>query len=478
MVGGWLTLLRDRGTMRLRDVLEPAIFYARHGYSVTTAMHTAIADVASLFQEHWPASAALYLPGGAVPAKGSRLCNPVLADTFDRLRREGEAQGGGRKREIDLAYRAFYSGFVAEAIDRFCANEEVFDSSGNGHRGVLTGEDMARWQPTYEQPLTYDYSGWTVCKTRGWGQGPAMLETLALLAGFDLGALDLDGEEFIHLFVETWKLALADREAWLGDSDPAPLPAERLLAPDYIAERRTLIGASASRELRPGQPDGRAPRLATIAAGEIATASGVGEPSARGLVAADTVHVSVVDRFGNMVSCMPSGGWLQSSPVIPELGFPLGTRAQMFWVEEGLAASLLPGKRPRTTLSPGLALREGKPALAWGSPGGDGQDQWASLMFLRHVHGGRNLQEAIDSVSLLSLHAPNSFYPRQPRPAVLQVEERMTAETQEALAARGHELERTGPWTQGRLCAVGCEPDGTLKAGANPRFMQNYAAGR
>jgi gamma-glutamyltranspeptidase/glutathione hydrolase len=399
---------------------------------------------------------------------------------FERVLREGEKNGGGRKREIDGAYRAFYSGFVAEAIDRFCATQDVFDASGQRHRGVLCADDMARWQPSYERPLAYDYCGWTVCKTRAWGQGPTLLQTLALLEGFDLAGCDVEGDEFIHRFVEAWKLALADREAWYGDSDPDPLPPESLLAPEYIAARRKLIADEASRELRPGRPGGRLPKLPAPVARDIRIASGVGEPNAaaRGLVSADTVHVSVVDRFGNMVSCMPSGGWLQSSPVIPELGFCLGTRAQMFWLEQGLPGSLMPGKRPRTTLSPGLAMREGKPALAWGSPGGDGQDQWASLMFLRHLHGGLNLQQAIDSPSLLSLHAPNSFYPREPRPAVLQIEDRLPAETQAKLERRGHLLERTGPWSQGRLCAVARDGDGMLKAAANPRFMQNYAAGR
>ncbi|MGH7006232.1 MAG: gamma-glutamyltransferase, partial [Alphaproteobacteria bacterium] len=200
--------------------------------------------------------------------------------------------------------------------------------------------------------------------------------------------------------------------------------------------------------------------------------------AAQGLVAADTVHVSAADRFGNMVSCMPSGGWLQSSPVIPELGFCLGTRAQMFWLDEGLPASLAPGKRPRSTLTPGLALREGKPALAWGSPGGDGQDQWATLAFLRHVHGKMNLQAAIDAPAVYSVHAPNSFYPREAKPGALQIEDRLPEATQKALEKRGHKLERMGPWSLGRVCAVGREKDGVMKAAANPRFMQNYAAGR
>jgi gamma-glutamyltranspeptidase/glutathione hydrolase len=410
--------------------------------------------------------------------------NPVLADTFERLLKAGEAAGGGREGEIDGAYRAYYRGFVAEAIGRFCATQAVFDASGRHNKGVLAADDLARWTPRYEAPTAYDYKGWRVHKTQPWGQGPALLQALSLLDGFDLDGLDPVGDEFMHLFVEAWKLAFADREAWYGDPDFVDVPMAELLGRDYSARRRALIAAEASRELRPGTLPNRTVKMPRSIGRDIPVLPGVGEPNAgaararQGLVAADTVHVSAADRFGNIISCMPSGGWLQSSPVIPELGFCLGTRAQMFWLEEGLPSSLAPMKRPRSTLSPGLATREGKPALAWGSPGGDGQDVWASLMFLRHVHGRMNLQAAIEAPSVLSLHHPNSFYPREARPGVLQIEDRLPAATQAGLEKRGHKLERMGDWALGRICAVGREADGTLKAAANPRQMQNYAAGR
>ncbi|MCW5770863.1 MAG: gamma-glutamyltransferase, partial [Rhodospirillaceae bacterium] len=463
----------------------PVIHYARNGYPVTPAMATTLGTVAPLFQSHWPSSAEVFLPGGKVPAPGSIIRNPKFADTFERMLKEGEAAGSGREAQIDGAFRAFYAGFVAEAIGRFCATQDVYDSSGQHHRGVLAADDMARWHPQYEAPLAGDYKGWRIYKTQAWGQGPAMLQVLGMLDGFDLDRLDTVGDEFLHLFVEAWKLAMADREAWFGDPAFVKVPIEHLLSPAYIDSRRALIGDAASMDLRPGTVPGQEVRLPNLVGKSIPVVAGVGEPGAveraragQGLVSADTVHVSATDRFGNMVSCMPSGGWLQSSPVIPELGFCLGTRAQMFWLDEGLPASLAPGRRPRTTLTPGLAVRDGKPALAWGSPGGDGQDQWASLMFLRHVHAKLNLQAAIEAPAVLSSHAPNSFYPREARPGVLQIEDRLPAATQAALEKRGHRLERMGPWSLGRLCAVGREGDGTLKAAANPRFMQNYAAGR
>jgi gamma-glutamyltranspeptidase/glutathione hydrolase len=199
---------------------------------------------------------------------------------------------------------------------------------------------------------------------------------------------------------------------------------------------------------------------------------GAGEPT-RG----DTVHLDVVDRWGNVISATPSGGWLHSSPVIPELGWPLGTRAQMFWLEEGLPSSLRPGARPRTTLSPGLAVRHGEPWLAWGTPGGDQQEQWALHVFLRHVDRSLNLQEAIDAPEFHSDHLISSFYPRGFQERSLSLEARFGDATVAALRDRGHAVTVTPDWSLGRVTAVARE-DGLLKAGANPRGMQGYAAGR
>jgi gamma-glutamyltranspeptidase/glutathione hydrolase len=191
----------------------------------------------------------------------------------------------------------------------------------------------------------------------------------------------------------------------------------------------------------------------------------------------DTVHFDIVDAAGNMVSATPSGGWLQSSPVVPELGFGLGTRAQMFWLEEGHPAALAPGKRPRTTLSPTLALRDGEPYLAWGSPGGDQQDQWTTQLFMRHVHAGMNLQEAIDAAAWHSEHFPISFWPRTARPGVVVVEGRLPPATVKELERRGHIVEVDADWCEGRLTAAACEGR-RRRAAANPRGMQGYAAGR
>jgi gamma-glutamyltranspeptidase/glutathione hydrolase len=187
----------------------------------------------------------------------------------------------------------------------------------------------------------------------------------------------------------------------------------------------------------------------------------------------------VVDRHGNMVAATPSGGWLQSSPVVPGLGFGLTTRAQMFWLTEGLPNSLAGGKRPRTTLTPSLALREGEPSLAFGTPGGDTQDQWSLVFFLRHLHAGMDLQAAIDSPMFHTTHFPSSFYPRESHPGEVVVEGRLGDSAIRELRNRGHEVVVADDWSLGRLCAVGRDPQrALLKAAANPRGMQGYAAGR
>ena len=448
--GGWLSLLGEFGTWRLADVLEFAIGYADSGYPVVPGISRTIVAVEELLRG-WPGSAALYLP---VPEPGSLFRNPALAATYRRL--VEESRGGSREQELERARSLFYDGFVAETIDRF--------SAANG--GLLTGGDLAAWRASLEPPATFDFRGLTVCKTQPWGQGPVLLQQLALLDGLPLE--ELSDAEYVHTVVECAKLAFADREAFYGDSPAADVPLEQLLSRSYNDERRRLVGGEASGELRPG--GGRLPQAVGAAVESVA---GAGEPT-RG----DTVHLDIADRFGNVVSATPSGGWLQSSPVLPELGWPLGTRAQMFWLEEGLPASLAPGTRPRTTLSPSLALRDGEPYLAFGTPGGDQQDQWSLHVFLRHVVFGDDLQAAIDAPCFHSDHFPSSFFPRQARPRSLSLESRWGEDVAAELGRRGHELEVTEPWSLGRVSAVARDPDGTLRAGANARGMQGYAAGR
>ncbi len=477
----WMLLLRDYGTMRLADVLAPAIAYARNGHPLLERASATIATVEDLFREHWPTSAAIYLPHGAVPQPGVMFKNATLADTYTRILRETE-HAGDRIAQIEHARRTWSQGFVAEAIDKFCRTQEVMDVTGERHRGVLTGDDMANWQARVEPPLTYDYGRYTVCKAGPWSQGPVLLQQLALLKGFDLDGLDPAGPDFIHLQVECAKLAFADREAFYGDPDFVDVPMATLLSDSYNHARRKLVAREASLELRPGQIEGHGGAVQVRRAeGERSAVGsfGAGEPTVGrlGEVVGDTVHFDIIDRDGNMVSSTPSGGWLQSSPVIPELGFCLGTRAQMFWLDEHHPAALMPGKRPRSTLSPTMALRDGEPYLAWGSPGGDQQDQWIAQFFLRHVHANMNLQESIDAPAWHSEHFPISFWPRTARPGVLVVEGRLPKATIEELRVRGHEIEIGPDWSEGRLTAASRVGE-RRRAAANPRGMQGYAAGR
>lgn len=481
---GWLMMLRDYGTMKLGDVLGYAIDYAENGVPVLPKMAVFMARVEDLFKTEWPTSAAVFLPNGQAPKAGEWFCNPALAATYRRILAEAEAAPGGREAQIAAARQAWYQGWVAEAVDRFYGGDPILDASGRAHRGLMTGQDIANWSAHYEDPVSTEFGQYTVQKCGFWSQGPVMLQQLGLLREMDLASMAPDGPDFVHTYVEATKLAFADREAWYGDPDFTDVPAETLLSEAYAAERRALIGATASMELQPGSPDGRTPDIRAALApdgdtGPIGHYWALGEPtvSADGTSRGDTVHLDVTDRWGNMVAATPSGGWLQSAPVVPELGFCMSVRAQMFWLDEGAAASLAPGKRPRTTLSPSMALRDGQPYLAWGTPGGDQQDQWSTWFFLQHVVHHRNLQAAIDAPSLHSDHAPSSFWPRGRHPGQLAIESRFPQSTLDELERRGHKLVVGAPWSEGRLSAV-ARSGKILKAGSNARGMQGYAAGR
>ncbi len=477
-VVAWLTLLRDSGTATVGQVLSFAVHYAEHGFPVLPSIARTIGGVADLFRADWSTSADRWLPAGRVPAAGETLTNPPLAATYRRL--VDAAVGPGREAAVDAAIRAWSEGFVAEAVDAF-SRTAWRDTSGRRSTGVITGADLAGWRPTREPAVTTTFGPWTVAKAPAWTQGPVFLQQLRLLDGIDLRPGTAD---FVHTVVEAAKLAFADREAWYGDHPDVPLA--ELLDPAYTADRRALITGTASPELRPGTPGGRVPRLADVAAGPV-DAVGVGEPTVdrSGRTRGDTCHVAVADRWGTLIAATPSGGWLQSSPVIPDLGFPLGTRLQMTTLEPGLPASLTPGRRPRTTLSPTIAVRDGRPELAFGTPGGDQQDQWQLTFFLRLVlgadvdaPGGPDLQRAVDAPMFHTTHFPGSFWPREAYPGQIVVEQRWGEDVLTDLRRRGHEVVVAPPWSLGRLCVVRRDRAGRLSAASDPRGRQGYAAGR
>ncbi|MGC5222776.1 gamma-glutamyltransferase family protein [Micromonospora sp. DT81.3] len=476
-VDAWLLLLRDHGTLELADVLGYAMGYARDGHPLLPSAAATIARVADLFRDHWPSSAALWMPDGTVPVAGTVVRNPAYAAVLERLITAG---GGAEDRvaRIDAARREWRAGVVARAASQFLATPHRH-STGTDHAAVLTPDDFAAFEASYEEAATASFRGHTIAKTPAWGQGPVLLQALRLLDGLEDDRLDPSTELGAHTVLEALKLALADRDAYYGDAD---VPLDVLLSDAYTDTRRALLGAEASREWRPGRIPGRAPFAPPLRSSlDSASGPGTGEPTVAksGETRGDTCHIDVVDRWGNMISATPSGGWLQSSPTIPELGFCLGTRLQMTWLDEASPSALRPGSRPRTTLSPTLVLRDGRAVIALGTPGGDQQDQWQLPALLRMLVGGYSPQQAIDAPMLHTTALVDSFWPRTYEVAGAVVEDRLGEAVIAGLRARGHSVTRTGDWSLGRLSAVGIDRDsGLLWAAANPRGGQGYAAGR
>lgn len=511
-VDAWLVLLRDHGSWDIADVLAYAIGYAENGHPVHAGACAAIAAAAETFRAHWPSSAAQWLPGGQVPEPGDLVRMPGYASTLKRLLTaadeagpagdNGAAGDGGadsdvRVARIEAVRRQWREGFVAAEAAAFI-REPHMHSSGSTHAGVLTVEDMARFSAGYEEPVSIEFRGHTIAKTGPWGQGPVLLQALRILDGFDDADLDPSTERGAHTILEALKLALADRDTHYGHGE---IDLETLLSEEYAASRRELISEWASLDFRPGLRDegepGFVPPLVTgdefelpaqavgaDARASAGSAGGSGEPTMQTnatprAVRGDTCHLDVIDRWGNIISATPSGGWLQSSPLIPALGFCLGTRLQMMWLDEDSPSRLAAGKRPRTTLTPTLISRGGIPVIAIGTPGGDQQDQWQLLAILRMFVGGYTPQQAIDAPAFHTTALPGSFWPRTWTPGGVVVEDRLGDEVIAGLIARGHDVSRAGDWSLGRLSCVTYDPEtGIMQAAANPRGMQGYAAGR
>lgn len=467
-VASWICLLGRFGTMRLADVLAPTVELAESGFVMYDALHATIANQAERMKSEWPSSAGVFLPAGRPPPVGRIWKNPSWASTFRRLV-DADLRHEDRQDGLRAAHDEFYLGWIAQTIVAFCRSTPVRDASGRAHAGLLTAEDFAAYRAEVEPPVRTSYRGVEVYKCGPWTQGPVLLQSLNLLANFELASMRRNSADYIHTVVECMKLAYADREFYYGDPKFADVPMDKLLSAEYAAERAALVDpAAASLELRPG---GRAAISADGIAGVNAAFAGA---AGRG----DTTKLEVIDSAGNMVSATPSGGWLQSSPVIPGMGFPLGTRGQMFSLQAGHPNALEPGKRPRTSLTPSMATRAGRPFLAFGSPGGDCQDQWALQFFLNVVEFGMSLQEAVEAPTFWTQHFPSSFYPRSAEPGSLCAETRVPKRVRDALAARGHKVTAVGAWSGGNTLAASIDPEsGVLCAAASPRLNPAYAAG-
>jgi len=485
VVDTWAVALARFGTMSFAQVLQPAIELAENGFPLYEGLHQSLTANRGKYMELYPTTGEVYCPNGRVPEVGEIFRNPDFANALKVMcRGEAAAKHQGRVAGIEAARDVFYQGEIAERIIEFTQSTPVEDASGTAHRGLLSFEDLAEWHATVEEPATLSYRGLEVHKCPPWTQGPVFLQQLAILEGYDLKALGHNSAEYLHILIESAKLAFADREAYYGDPLFDKVPLDVLLSKAYAAKRRSLVGEGASRDLRPGDVGWGVPGYATFdVAADNRRALRVAARAVRDLGlghahVGDTTHLDAVDRQGNMVAATPSGGWIGSSPVIRGLGFPLGTRGQMFYLNPERPNALAPRKRPRATLTPSLVTRQGEPFMVFGTPGGDAQDQWTLQFFLNHVEFGMNLQEALDAPTVHSLHFPSSFYPRAAYPGQVTAEGRIPADVITALERRGHEVTVIDGWSNGKVMGIRYDKArGVISGGASPRTMIGYALG-
>ena len=485
VVDTWATALSRFGTMSFAQILQPAIELSENGFPVYQGLHDRLSTHLSKYLELYPTTGEVYCPGGRVPQVGEVFRNPDLAGVLKTLvRAEAGAAHKGRIEGIRAARDAFYQGEIAERIIEFIGDKLVEDATGTAHRGLLSLEDMAQWHASVEEPVSVNYRTLDVHKCPTWTQGPTFLQHLSILEGFDLKGLGHNSADYLHTLVESAKLAFADREAYYGDPLFDQVPLEVLLSKEYASSRRDLIVGSASSEMRPGDVGGGVPGYATRPVAEDnRLALGVAASVIKDLGldhahVGDTTHLDAVDREGNMVAATPSGGWIGTSPVIKGLGFPLGTRGQMFYLNPERPNALAPHKRPRATLTPSLVTRNGEPFMVFGTPGGDAQEQWTLQFFLNYIDFGMNLQEALDAPTVHSVHFPSSFYPRNAYPRRVMVESRISPKVREELQRRGHEVVPIDGWANGKVMGIRYDKErGTILGAVSPKGDIGYAMG-
>ncbi len=484
-VDTWAAAVARYGNLSFSEVLAPAIRLAEDGFPIYEGLHDSLAASFDRFNERYPTTAEVYYPDGRVPEIGEVWRNPDFAEALKTMcAAEREARGRGRSAGIEAARDAFYKGPIAERIVEFIAANPVEDASGSAHTGLLSYDDMAEWRASVEEPVTYGYKGLDVHKCPPWTQGPVFLQQLAILDEVDLKSMGHNSAEYLHVCIEAAKLAFADREAYYGDPLFDDVPFDVLLSRGYNEGRRGLIGDRASLEMRPGDAGRGVPAYAS---GDVAEdnrrALGVAATAVQDLGlghahVGDTTHLDAVDIEGNMVAATPSGGWIGSSPVIRGLGFPIGTRGQMFYLNPERPNALAGRKRPRATLTPSLVTRNGDPYMVFGTPGGDTQDQITLQLFLNYVEFGMNLQEAVDAPAVFSRHFPSSFYPRESYPGHLTAEARIPDEVVSELERRGHVVDRAEAWTPGKPMAVRIDRErGVISGAVGPKGNIGYALG-
>ncbi|MEX2302826.1 MAG: gamma-glutamyltransferase family protein [Bryobacterales bacterium] len=468
-----LILALDRfGTKSLAEVLAPAIDLAANGFPVYPHFQEHVEQYSARFRSEWPSSAKIFLPDGKVPKVGDVFVQQDLARTFKRLAAaEAEALSNGSDRSAGLkaARDLFYDGEMTREIVRFQREFKTRDDTGIVSNGLFTEEDFAAFHARVEDAAKTTYRGVDVYKLGFWSQGPVLLQALNILEGYDVRSMGHNSPAYIHLLGEAMKLAFADREWYYADPDFVGVPEEGLLSKEYAAERRKLINLEApSLELRPGDPYPFQPRAMAHAAIPQSIELRPDPPG--------TTGTRVADGDGNVFSATPSGGWFYSSPIIEGLGFVLGTRGQSFWLDADRANRIEPHKRPRTTLTPSLAMKDGKPFLAWGTPGGDVQNQVNLQIFLNVVEFGMDVQQAVEAPLFQILDFPVSFYPRDASPGVMRVETRIPEAVAEKLRQMGHQIRPAGAWSIGDGTALMVDADrGVLFGAAGPRRDKSYA---
>jgi len=483
----WVKALDKFGTMKLDEVLRPAIELAANGFPMYPELRRSLTEpnqqvgysinsskvkprplsTAERFLKEWPSSASIYVVDGQLPEVGQVIRNLEWARTFEEVVKvEKEAYKNGREAGLQAARDHFYSGPIAQKMVKFMQNFECRDIYGKEHHCLLSLDDLAEYSARFEEPVTVEYRGYDVYKCGPWTQGPVLLQQLNLLEGFDLRQMGHNTVEYLHTWVECAKLAFADREQYYADPDYVEVPLERLLSKEYAARRRTLIDPShASMELRPGDTTSN-------------TTSTKLESRNAGRSEGDTVHLEAVDRFGNIVSATPSGAWISTSPIIPGLGFCMNTRAQMFHLDASHIERLEPGKKPSTTLSPSLVMKEEEPYLTFGTPGADQQDQWTLQFFLNHVDFGMDIQLALDKPTVHTTHFPGSFWPHAAHLGVVHAETGIPEKAVLGLKKKGHKVVVDEPWSHGRCLAIQYDfKTGVISGAASPRGMKAYAIG-
>jgi gamma-glutamyltranspeptidase / glutathione hydrolase len=460
VVDAWYVLLDRWGTMSLEQVLQPAIELAENGFPLSERLAVILAEADKI--RKYPTTVKIYLPDGRPAKAGEIFKNLDLAGTLKKLvEAELENKATGRHEALKAARDRFYKGDIAQALAAF--------SEANG--GLFRYQDFTEYSAEVETPVAIDYRGYRVYKNPSASQGPAELIALNLLEGYDLQALGHNSADYIHTSVEAIKLAMADREKFLGDMDFIKIPYAGLLSKDYARERRMLIDPqNASLELRPGSSEKFLGDATTVGGPVHVTLEGGASHSG------DTSYIAVVDKDRNMVSFVPSlHSAFGTGVVMGDTGIIFNCRGDYYSLTRGEANSLEPGKRPRSTLQTTLVMNDGQPFMITGSPGTDDQVMRTMQTFLNIVEFGMNIQQAIEAPRWSSRAFPASPFPHTMYPGDLSVEARIPATTQQTLIARGHKLRVDPPWSLGSNAGILVNSEtGVLDAGADPR-VEAYA---